>query len=126
MVSGASAQTNPDKITRKDAKEISYQAKSTVEVLEALLNYVTFSDNNASSLQDAIANSYKTSKNQVFFNNSVINEDDIAPEAALGNTKDIPAVKYLNDLDLHYEKTNDGSIKFSNIFVSSINKRDYI
>ena len=56
MVSGATAQTNPDKITRKDAKEISYQAKSTVEVLEALLNYVTFSDNNASSLQDATAN----------------------------------------------------------------------
>lgn len=126
ILSGASAQTNPDKITLKDAKEISYQAKSTVEVLESLLNYVTFSDNNASSLQDAIANSYKISDNQIFANNGVIIEDDIAPDAALGNTKDIPAVKYLNDLDLHYEKTNDATIRFTNILVSGIKKRDYV
>ncbi|QCR21561.1 tetratricopeptide repeat protein [Pontibacter sp. SGAir0037] len=123
LLSNASAQ---DKITLKDAKEISYQAKATVQGLEGLLNYVTFSENVPSELQEVIANSYKPSRNRVFYNKNIIIEDDITPEAGLGKTKDLPAEKYLNDLDIHYEKTMDASISFSNIAVSSVKKKDYV
>lgn len=123
ILSQATAQ---DKITLKDAKEISYQAKATVQGFEGLLNYVTFSENIPSELQEVIANSYKNSRNRVFFNKNIIIEDDLNPESALGNTKDLAAEKYLNDLDLHYEKTMDASISFSNMYVSSVKKKDYI
>ncbi len=93
------------KVSLKDAKEISYQAQATVESLQNLLNYITFSDNVPSELAEVIANSYKTSRNRIFFNKDIIIEDDINPQAMFGKTKDVPAEKYLNDLDLPYEKT---------------------
>jgi tetratricopeptide (TPR) repeat protein len=121
-----SSVTAQDKITLKDAKEISYQAKATVQGLEGLLNYVSFADNVPSELQEVIANSYKNSRNRVFYNKNIIIEDDITPESGLGKTKDLPAEKYLNDFDIHYTKTPDASVSFSNIYVSSVKKKDYV
>ena len=123
VVSGSVAQ---DKITLKDAKEISYQAKATVEGLERLLNYVTFSDNIPSELQEVIAGSYKPTRNRIFYSKDIIIEDDLLPESAFGKTKDLSAEKYLNDLDIHYEKTKDATIAFSNYAVSSVKRKDYI
>ena len=113
-------------ITLKDGKEISYQAQATVESFQNLLNYVTFYDNAPSELAEVISNSYTPSRNRVFYDSRIIIEDDINPNYRLGNTKDSFAEKYLNDLDLQYEKTTDATITFSNIIVSNVKKKDYI
>lgn len=123
----AAAQTEQqNKVSLKDAKEISYQAQATVEGLQNLLNYITFSDNVPSELTDVIANSYQTSRNRIFYNKDIIIEDDINPQAMFGKTKDVPAEKYLNDLDLQYEKTADATVAFSNINISPVKKKDYV
>jgi tetratricopeptide (TPR) repeat protein len=114
------------KISLKDAKEISYQAQATIVSLQNLLNYVTFSDNAASEQAEVIANSYQPSRNRVFFSRDAIIENDIDPKFMLGNSVDVTAEKYLNQLDLQYEKTQDESIKFSNIYISDVKKKDYI
>ncbi len=116
----------PAKISLKDAKEISYQAQATIDGLQSLLNYITFNDNTASELADVIANSYKPSRNRIFFNKTIIVEDDINPASQLGKTKDAPVEKYLNDLDLQYEKTADATITFSNFYISGVKKKEYI
>ncbi|RZK14574.1 MAG: hypothetical protein EOO56_24650, partial [Hymenobacter sp.] len=43
-----------DKVSLKDAKEMTYQAQSTVEGLQSLLNYVSFNDNVPSELAEVI------------------------------------------------------------------------
>ncbi len=113
-------------ITLKDAKEISYQAQSTVETLQRLLNYITFSDNVPSEVAEVIDNSYKPSRSRVFYNKEVIIEDDINSLSEMGKTKDMFAINYLNEIDLQYEKTADASISFSNIVVSAVKMKDYI
>jgi tetratricopeptide (TPR) repeat protein len=113
-------------ITLKEAKEISYQAQATVEGLQTLLNYISFNDNAPSELVDVIANSYKPSRNRIFYDNKIIVEDDINPKSELGSLKDAMIENYLNDFDLQYEKAADASVSFSNITVSNIKKKDYI
>lgn len=115
-----------EKISLKDAKEMTYQAQSTVEGLQNLLNYVAFNDNVPSELAEVISNSYKTSRNQLFFDKQVIVEDDLGATSALGKTKDLTADKYLDALDLRYEKTADASIAFTNLVISKIKKKDYL
>jgi tetratricopeptide (TPR) repeat protein len=115
-----------DKISQRDANEISYQAESVVEDLQNLLNYVTFNDNAISALADVIKDSYRPSRNQVFSDGAVIVENDIDPDYTLGNTKDLSVAKYLDALDLQYDKTSDASVSFSNITVSKVKKKEYI
>ncbi len=113
-------------ISLKDAKEISYQAQSTVVTLQGLLNYITFFDNTASELLGVIDDSFKPSRNRVFYSKEVIVEDDINSLSEMGKTKDMFAINYLNEMDLQYEKTEDESIKFSNVVLSSVKMKDYI
>ena len=115
-----------DKISLKDAKEMNYQAQSTVEGLQNLMNYVTFSDITASELTEVVSNSYKGPRNQIFASDNVIIEDDLDPAAGLGKAKDINVKKYLDNLFIHYERTNDASIVLANPVVSKIKKKDYL
>ncbi|MBJ6110399.1 tetratricopeptide repeat protein [Hymenobacter sp. BT523] len=115
-----------DKVSLKDAKEMTYQAQSTVEELQNLLNYVTFNDNAPSELAEVISSSYKPSRNQIFLSKDVIVEDDVNPAAGLGKTKDLPVEKYLDALDVQYEKTPDASVAFSNLVISKIKKKEYL
>ncbi|MDJ1497877.1 tetratricopeptide repeat protein [Cytophagaceae bacterium DM2B3-1] len=113
-------------LTVKEGAEISYQAKNAIVELQDLLNFVTFADLPPNELKDVIANSYSSSKNQIFYTKDVVLEDDIDPAHKLGNTKDLSAEKYLNTLDVFYEKTIDASITFSDIKVSNVKKKDFI
>ena len=116
-----------DKISFKDATEISYQATSVVQTLESILNSVTFNDNTPSELAGYITNSYTAGqRSRVFYNKDIIIEDDIDPKFELGKNKDVAADKYLNNLDLQYEKTADFSIKFTDLKVSDVKKKSYI
>ncbi len=115
-----------DKITLKDAKEISYQANERIDELQQLLNYISFNDNVPSELADAISNSFKPSKNRIFSNKDIIIESDLDPKSKLNDSKDVPVEKYMNDLDLKYVKTADPSITLSKYYVSNVKKKDYL
>lgn len=114
------------KISVQAVTEITYQATTVVQTLESVLNSITFNDNTSSELAGYINNSYTPNqRSRVFLNNTVIVESDLDPKFTLGINKDVTADKYLNDLDLAYEKTADFSIKFSNIVVSDVKKKAY-
>ncbi len=121
-----SAATLAQNLTVKDGAEISYQAKNAITELQDLLNFVTFADLPPNELKEVIANSYSSSKNQIFYSKDVVIEDDIDPNYKPGNTRDLDIEKYLNTLDVFYEKTIDASINFANIKVSNVKKKDYI
>ena len=116
-----------DKISLSNAYEIGYQAVLSVQTFESILNSITFNDNTATELQGYIYNSFTPGqRSRVFFANNVIIEDDINPKFDLGKTRDVAAEKYLYDLDLNYEKTADGSVKFSNFKASDIKRKKYL
>ena len=113
-------------ISVQSVTEITYQATTVVQTLESVLNSITFNDNTASELAGYISNSYTPNqRSRVFLSNSIIVESDLDPKFELGKNKDVAADKYLNDLDLGYEKTPDFSIKFSDIVVSDVKKKAY-
>ena len=116
-----------DKISLGNAYEIGYQAVSVVQVLESLLNSITFNDNTETELMGYINNSYTPGQRaRVFYSKTTILDDDVNPQFDLQKKRDIAAETYLNDLNLKYEKTPDFSIKFSNFVVSDIKRKDYI
>lgn len=115
-----------DKLTVRETGEISYQAKNVISELEQLLNFVAFADNAPNELAEVIRKSYTPeTRSQIFYGKEVIIEDDIDPANRLGKTRDVPADKYLNTLDVFYEKSIDPSIRFSNIHISNVKKKDY-
>ena len=114
-------------VTVSAVTEIKYQAESAIKTLESVLNSITFNDNTPSELAGYIKNSFTPDqRSRVFVDNTIIVESDIDPKFILGKNKDLPVEKYLNDLDLSYEKTGDFSIKFSNITSSNVKKTDHI
>lgn len=115
-----------NQITVKEAAEITYQAKETVKAYQSLLNFVVFAENAPNELKDAIENSCSVSRNQIFLNKEAIIEDDIDPDNRLGQTRDLPVEKYLNTLDISYEKDIDPSIAFTSVQVSHVKKKDYL
>lgn len=114
-------------VTVAAVTEIKYQAESAIKTLESVLNSITFNDNTPSELAGYIKNSFTPDqRSRVFLDNTIIVESDIDPKYILGKNKDLQVEKYLNDLDLSYEKTGDFSIKFSNIVSSDVKKTDHI
>jgi tetratricopeptide (TPR) repeat protein len=114
------------RLTLKDAKEINYQATETVKQIPPLLNLVTDPTMLSSDLLQMEGDSYKASRNQIFYNKDVTVEDDIDPSANLGASKDRSVEKYLAALDVEYDKTTDATITYKNLVSSSIKKKDYI
>lgn len=111
----------------KETGEISYQAKNVISELEQLLNFIAFSDNPPSAVAEVIEKSYTpNARNQVFYNASVIIEDDSEPDYRLSKTKDLPVDKYIHTLDIYYSKSVDPSIIFSNVRFSNVKKKDYV
>ena len=115
-----------EKISLKDVKEISFQAQDCIHSYQNLLNFIAFNDNVPTDLEEAIKNSYTPSTNRVFYSNDVIIEDDVDPTSDLSNKKDNSLVKYLKNFDLQYQKIDSASIKFSNIYLSDVKKKDWI
>jgi hypothetical protein len=115
------------KLTDKDVDEIKSKARNNITELENLMNFVTFNSASTTEIQNVIERSYTaSSNNHLFFNRKVVVEDDITPGFNKDNTKDLEADKYLNTLDVYYEKTADPSIHFTNIQVSNVKKKDYL
>lgn len=115
-----------DKLTVKDAKEINYEAAQVVNNIPALLNFIADPNNTPSDLIGTISESYKPSRNRIFFSKDIIIEDDVDPASTIADFKDFSLEKYLNNLDLYYTKSADPTIVFNNITTSHIKKNDYI
>ncbi|WP_201986875.1 tetratricopeptide repeat protein [Hymenobacter rubidus] len=120
------AQVAPERITLKDAKEMTYQAQSTVERLQDLLYYIASEDNPPSELASVMKDSYTPTKNQVFVDGNSIVEDDTDPDFSVKTAKNIDAIKYLNVFDLSYGKTTDNNISFTKFLISKIKKKEYL
>lgn len=115
------------KLTDKDVQEIQSKAKGNITELENLMNFVTFNATSTTEIQSVIERSYTaSSNNHLFFNRKVVIEDDLTPGFNKDNTKDLETDKYLNTLDVYYEKTSEPSIHFTNVQVSNVKKKDYL
>jgi len=114
------------KLTLKDAREISYQATETVKRIPDLLNVINDPNNIATDLIQIEGDSYKPSRNQLFYNKDITVENDIDPLASLGNSKDISIDKYMTTLDLQYDKSTDATINYNNLVPSFIKKKDFV
>ncbi|SDL31526.1 Tetratricopeptide repeat-containing protein [Catalinimonas alkaloidigena] len=114
-----------DTLTIREGAEITHQAELVVYELEDLLNVITNTDIGSKMTQDLIRNSYSSSKNQIFYDEKVIIESDDDPDATLKNFKDAEVPKYLNTLDLYYEKSSEPSVSLTSVKTSPVKKSDY-
>ncbi len=122
-ISGVVAQ---QRITLRDVKQINQQANTIVKDFENVLNLIAFNETTPSEVQEQIGNSFKPGgKYRIFYSKNSLIEDDINPDAKMGNTAEVNVEKYLNDFNLQYEKGVDNTISFSDVVVSNVKYRDY-
>jgi len=123
------AQTNnSDTLSKGDVQEIKYLSESFIEECELLLNTIADPELGEYKRNEISENSYDPSSgNQIFVDADVIIEDDINPEffAYSEKPKDSPVRKYLNDLDLFYEKSVEPTISFTDVETFDVDKKDY-
>ncbi len=118
------AQTN---ITVKDAAEISYKSELLINEFKDLLNIISNTETNLKESKDLISNSHSGTRNKIFSGPTITIEDDLSPnENRLTLHREIPIEKYLNDVDLLYQKSDSPSIIFNNIHTSNVKRADYL
>ena len=117
-----------DSLSKGDINEIKYLSEAFIEEFELLLNTVVDPELGEYKRNEISVNSYNpASGNQIFVDGDVIIEDDIDPNYYdFQRVKDSPVKKYLNDLDLFYEKSVEPTINFSDIETFSIGVKDYV
>lgn len=121
----ANAQEN--ELTEEDKKAIKYESRDFMREFNSLLNLITDPSIESVKRKELISNSYKPSGNQIFLNDKVIIEDDIDPNFFDYNAeKNSEVPKYLNDLDLFYEKSVEPSITIDKIETFDVSKKDFI
>ena len=118
------AQSN---ITVKDAAEISYKSELLINEFKDLLNIISNTETNLKESKDLISNSHSGTRNKIFSGPAITVEDDLSPnENRLTLHREIPLEKYLNDVDLLYQKSDSPSIIFNNIHTSNVKRADYL
>lgn len=121
----ANAQEN--ELTEEDKKAIKFKSKDFLREFNSLLNLIADPSIESVKRKEIINNSFRSSGNQIFLNENVIIEDDIDPNFFDYNSeKNSEVPKYLNDLDLFYEKSVEPSITFDNIETFEVSKKDFI
>jgi tetratricopeptide (TPR) repeat protein len=116
-----------DSISVKDAGEISYRAELVINEYRDLLNIIANAQTEIKETKDLILNSYGSSKNRIFFDSSILIENDLDPSVRNSqSSKDLSVAAYLNNLDLFYSKSDTSTIHFSNIRVSNIKQGEYL
>ncbi|MBU1821817.1 MAG: tetratricopeptide repeat protein [Bacteroidetes bacterium] len=127
IIEGSTLLNAQDTLQLRDAQEIQLLAQRKVEKgLADLLNTIIFEDLGEFERKSIMADSYGESPNKLFYNASVIVEDDINPEhTGTGRPQDLPIDKYLSNLELFYKKSIDRTIVFSEFRVSNVKKSDY-
>ena len=94
--------------------EIILQSKQIIREYEILLNNLSDIETTETIGDILIRNSYSAGRNQIFFNQGVIVEDDIHPLRTQGKLppEDVEVQQYLQDFALFYEKTDRRTISF--------------
>jgi len=118
------AQSN---ITVKDAAEISYKSELLINEFKDLLNIISNTETNLKESKDLISNSHSGTRNKIFSGPAISIEDDLSPnENRLARHREKPIEKYLNDVDLLYQKSDSPSVIFNNIHTSNVKRGDYL
>jgi tetratricopeptide (TPR) repeat protein len=115
-------------ITDKESQLIIKKSKEIVLEYNQLLNLLISPDIDEETIKELIVNSYqKGDGNQIFFSNNVIFEDDINPNHFEYKTaNDVTLEKYLQNIDLFLDKSNDTTIVFSDIRTSNVKLGEYL
>ena len=94
--------------------EIILQSKQIIREYEILLNNLSDIETTETIGDILIRNSYSSGRNQIFFNQGVIVEDDIHPLRTQGKLppEDVEIQQYLQDFTLFYKKTERRTISF--------------
>ena len=117
------AQTQAE-LSEDDKREIKAEAKKVVEThLSDLLNTVASDAMGEQGRKLIMANSFIPSENQIFDINAII-EDDINPEYTINKKgySDVKVQRYLENLNLFYTKSEQQSIKISEVNVTDVKK----
>jgi len=123
------AQTSSEKLSEDDIDEIKYLSEGFIEEFEQLLNLIADPSLGEYKRKQITQNSFNpNSGNKIFVDDEVIIEDDIDPTYFEHNEriKDSPVGKYLNDLDLFYEKSSEPTISFTDVETFNVDKNAYV
>jgi tetratricopeptide (TPR) repeat protein len=115
-------------ITDKESQLITKKSKEIIQEYNQLLNLLISPDIDEETIKELIANSYqKGDGNQIFFSDRVIFEDDINPTHFDYKTaNDVTLERYLQNIDLFLDKSNDTTIVFSDIRASNVKLGEYL
>jgi hypothetical protein len=111
-------------LEKKEIEEIKYLARKKVGTdLIDLLNTLAFEDISEFDRKQLIENSFLPNPNQVFFDESVIIENDLDGTPA-GKIKaaDLNVERYLKNFDLYYQKKAEPTIHTTSLFASDIKR----
>ena len=112
----------PSELSEDDKREIKAEAKKVIEThLSDLLNTVASDAMGEQGRKLIMANSFIPSENQIFDINAII-EDDINPEYTISKKgySDVKVQRYLENLNLFYTKSEQPSIKISEVNVTEV------
>ena len=114
-------------LSLEDKVEISYQAKVLVSEYQSLLNVLSNKNISLPESRILISNSYQPTGTQIFWDSLVVIEDNIDPQKTLPQRKasDVKIPDYLNALYFLYEKSNDNTIKFTDLKTSPVQEANY-
>ncbi len=116
-------------LTELDKQTIKFEAEQFLQEYQLLLNNIISPALSRYEVKTLIENSYIESPNQIFLDANVILEDDVNPvntNKNEQNIKDVTIDKYLNDLDIFYEKSITPTIEFSEVASSEVKQKEYI
>ncbi|WP_020528840.1 Ser-Thr-rich GPI-anchored membrane family protein [Flexithrix dorotheae] len=115
-------------LTEEDKKAIKFRSETFIKEFESLLILISDPSLEPYKRKEIMVNSFSQNANQLFLNGDVIIEDDIDPDYTNNSKKqkNVKIERYLNDLDLFYEKSIEPTISFSNIITSEVSKGDYV
>jgi|GEM_PF-4234801 len=116
-------------LTELDKQTIKFEAEQFLQEYQLLLNNLNSPALSRYEVKTLMENSYIESPNQIFLDANVILEDDVNPtntNKKKQNVKDVTIDKYLNDLDIFYEKSITPTIEFSEVASSEVKQKEYI
>ncbi len=114
---------SPPVLSIEDKKEIRGEARKIIEShLNDLLNSIASNGIGEVGRRAILYDSFMPNESQIFSNNNVIVEDDINPEFTISKAgyPDLKIQLYLENLNLMYTKSENYSIKFTEIFVTDV------
>lgn len=115
-------------LTEADKDSIQLKSATFIKSFEQLMNQISDPELAKEKRKEIIKKSYTRSNSQIFQDADVIIEDDIDPGYTNGSAeeKNVKVERYLNDLDLFYDKLDEATISFTNIQPSEVIENEYV